>query len=111
MNAEGIAILQGKRALVSGGTRGMGAATAGELARLGARVIVVARTLPEGAGHGSVAADAATPAGARAIAEAVTREFGGVDGHGSIVSRLMRPSRSVNLNCRSATPPGKLPSR
>ncbi len=32
-------------------------------------------------------------------------------GHGSIVSRLIRPSRSVNSNCRSATPPGKLPSR
>ncbi len=79
MNAEGIAILQGKRALVSGGTRGMGAAAAVELARLGARVIVAARTLPDGAGHRSVAADAATPGGARAIAEAVTRELGGVD--------------------------------
>jgi NAD(P)-dependent dehydrogenase (short-subunit alcohol dehydrogenase family) len=79
MNNEVIAILQGKRALVSGGTRGMGAAAAEELARLGARVIVAARTLPDGAGHGSVAADAATPDGARAIAEAVTRELGGVD--------------------------------
>src|SRR5258707_659372 len=79
MNAEGIAILQGKRALVSGGTRGMGAAAAVELARLGARVIVAARTLPDGAGHRSVAADAATPGGARAIAEAVTRELGGGD--------------------------------
>ena len=36
---------------------------------------------------------------------------GTVRDYGSIVSRLMRPSRSVNLNCRSATPPGKLPSR
>jgi NAD(P)-dependent dehydrogenase (short-subunit alcohol dehydrogenase family) len=49
------------------------------LARLGARVIVAARTLPDGAGHWSVAADAATPDGARAIAEAVTRELGGID--------------------------------
>jgi NAD(P)-dependent dehydrogenase (short-subunit alcohol dehydrogenase family) len=79
MNGEGLMSLQGKRALVSGGTRGMGAAAAEELARLGARVIVAARTLPHGAGHGSVAADAATADGARAIAEAVTRELGGVD--------------------------------
>src|SRR5271165_2859927 len=79
MNAEATAMLQGKRALVSGGTRGMGAAAAVELARLGARVMVAARTLPEGAGHRCVAADAATPDGARAIADAVTRELGGVD--------------------------------
>ena len=31
--------------------------------------------------------------------------------YGSIVSWLICPSRSVNLNCRSATRPGKLPSR
>ena len=79
MNAEKTAILQGKRALVSGGTRGMGAAAAEVLARLGARVVVAARALPDGAGHGFVAADAATPDGAREIAEAVTRELGGVD--------------------------------
>ncbi len=79
MSADETSILQGKRALVSGGTRGMGAAAADELARLGARVIVAARTLPASTDHGSVAADAATPDGVRAIAKAVTRELGGID--------------------------------
>jgi NAD(P)-dependent dehydrogenase (short-subunit alcohol dehydrogenase family) len=79
MNTEPTAILQGKRTLVSGGTRGMGAAAAELLAHLGAQVIVAARRLPDDAGQGSVVADAATPEGARAIADAVTRELGGID--------------------------------
>ncbi len=79
MSTESTAILQGKRILVSGGTRGMGAAAAGLLAHLGAQVIVAARTRPDGAGQLSVVADAATPGGARAIADAVTRDLGGID--------------------------------
>ena len=79
MDTDLRATLQGKRTLISGGTRGMGAAAADLLARLGARVIVTARTPPDRATHRFVAADAATPRSARAIAEAVTRELGGVD--------------------------------
>jgi NAD(P)-dependent dehydrogenase (short-subunit alcohol dehydrogenase family) len=79
MNTESIAGLRGKRVLVSGGTRGMGAAAAGLLASLGARVMVAARTQPGDAGLLSVVADAGTPGGARAIADAVMRELGGVD--------------------------------
>lgn len=71
--------MQGKRILVSGGTRGMGAAAAELLAQLGGRVIVAARSLPDDAGQRCVVADAASPDGARAIADAVTRELGGID--------------------------------
>jgi NAD(P)-dependent dehydrogenase (short-subunit alcohol dehydrogenase family) len=80
MNTEPTASLPGKRVLVSGGTRGMGAAAAALLADLGAQVIAAARTRPDDAGHGRiVVADAATPDGARAITDAVTRELGGID--------------------------------
>jgi NAD(P)-dependent dehydrogenase (short-subunit alcohol dehydrogenase family) len=79
MSTESAATLPGKRILVSGGTRGMGAAAAELLAQLGARVLVSARTVPSGGRQGYVVADAATPDGARVIAEAVTRELGGVD--------------------------------
>ena len=79
MDTESIAGLHGKRVLVSGGTRGMGAAAAGLLASLGARVMVAARTQPGDAGLLSVVADAGTPGGARAITDAVMRELGGVD--------------------------------
>jgi NAD(P)-dependent dehydrogenase (short-subunit alcohol dehydrogenase family) len=79
MNTDSAGTLQGKRILVSGGTRGMGAAAAGLLTQLGAQVIVAARTRPDDAGQLSVVADAATPDGARAVADAVTRELGGAD--------------------------------
>jgi NAD(P)-dependent dehydrogenase (short-subunit alcohol dehydrogenase family) len=79
MYAESKANLQDKRALVSGGTRGIGAATAELLTRLGARVLVTGRTRPGTVAHRMVVADAATPDGVRAVAEAVTRELGGID--------------------------------
>jgi NAD(P)-dependent dehydrogenase (short-subunit alcohol dehydrogenase family) len=78
MNTESTAI-EGKRILVSGGTRGMGAAAAELLAQRGGQVIVAARTPPYDVGQRSVIADAATPDGAQAIADAVTRELGGID--------------------------------
>jgi NAD(P)-dependent dehydrogenase (short-subunit alcohol dehydrogenase family) len=79
VDIESTALLLGKRVLVSGGTRGMGAAAAGLLAQLGAQVIVSARTRPDGYGRLHVAADAAAPGGARVVADAVARELGGVD--------------------------------
>ncbi|MFE2375021.1 SDR family oxidoreductase [Streptomyces sp. NPDC059398] len=73
--------LAGKRALVTGGSRGIGAAVVRQLLDAGAEVLTTARsatsTVPEGAGF--VAADVRTRAGAEAIAAAAQERLGGVD--------------------------------
>jgi NAD(P)-dependent dehydrogenase (short-subunit alcohol dehydrogenase family) len=58
--------LEGKSALVTGSTAGIGLAIATALANEGASVIVNGRTRPSGAAHG-IAADLGTEAGARAV--------------------------------------------
>lgn len=82
--------LKGLRALVTGGSEGIGLATARELAQLGAQVLLVARNaerlaarvagLREG-GHAAagVAADVATEAGRARVLEGVKSELGGLD--------------------------------
>jgi enoyl-[acyl-carrier protein] reductase III len=57
--------LEGQTALVTGGSRGLGAATARRLARMGAKVIVTYRSREEEAAAVVAACEAATP-GARA---------------------------------------------
>ncbi len=72
--------LAGRRALVTGGTKGIGAAVVDVLRDAGAKVIATARSVPsdmEGVHY--VAADLATPQGCAAVAEAVLGEFGGID--------------------------------
>ena len=73
--------LLGTRAVVTGGTRGIGAAIAGTLARRGARVLVSARNpapgLPEGVRL--VVADAATAEGAGRLAAEAEQVLGEVD--------------------------------
>lgn len=71
--------LDGRRALVTGGTRGMGAATADVLARLGARVLVAARSAPDASAHACVVADAATRDGAKRITDEAISQLGGAD--------------------------------
>lgn len=72
--------LEGRRALVTGGTMGAGAATVALFKELGARVLTTARSKPaDFAGAAFVAADLMTPAGVQAVVEAVEREFGGLD--------------------------------
>ena len=73
--------LNGKRALVTGGTKGIGAAVVPALHAAGARVTAVARSLPATALHGVhyIAADIATPGGCAAVAAGVLDQFGGVD--------------------------------
>ena len=71
--------LRGHRVLVTGGTRGMGAATAQLLDESGARVLVAARSIPQGLGLPAVAADARETSGATAISQAVAEQLGGVD--------------------------------
>jgi NAD(P)-dependent dehydrogenase (short-subunit alcohol dehydrogenase family) len=73
--------LNGKRALVTSGTRGAGAATVALFRELGAQVLVVARSRPAGDdGDGMfVAADLTTPEGCAAVAAAVRQRLGGID--------------------------------
>jgi NAD(P)-dependent dehydrogenase (short-subunit alcohol dehydrogenase family) len=73
--------LVGKRALVTGGTRGIGAAVASRLARAGATVLTAARSTPDdrSASDLFIQADVSTPAGvATTVKEALDR-LGGVD--------------------------------
>ncbi|MEV0263993.1 SDR family oxidoreductase [Streptomyces sp. NPDC050617] len=73
--------LAGKRALVTGGSRGIGAAIVRQLLDAGAKVLTTARsatnTVPEGAAF--VTADVQTRDGAEALATAARERLGGVD--------------------------------
>lgn len=72
--------LAGKRALITSGTRGAGAATVDLFRELGARVLTTARTKPAGVpGDLFVAADLTTPAGAAVVSAAVRERLGVVD--------------------------------
>ncbi|MFJ8862518.1 oxidoreductase [Streptomyces sp. NPDC102451] len=80
-NGTGTRELAGKRALVTGGTRGIGAAVVRQLLDAGAEVLTTARsaaaTVPDGAVF--VEADVRTRAGAEALAAAAREKLGGVD--------------------------------
>ncbi|QIA20401.1 SDR family oxidoreductase [Mesorhizobium sp. AA22] len=72
--------LQGRRALITGGTSGAGAATVALFQELGARVLTTARTKPaDFSGGAFVAADLTTEAGVQAVVNAVHRDLGGLD--------------------------------
>lgn len=72
--------LEGKRALVTSGTRGAGAATVALFEQLGATVLTTARRKPDAMpGANFVAADLTTPEGCIAVATAVEERFGVVD--------------------------------
>lgn len=73
--------LQGKRALVSGGTKGVGAAVVRGLLAAGVQVMTTARALPATAIEGViyVAADLTTAAGSAEVVQSVLRHWGGVD--------------------------------
>ncbi|WP_055589290.1 SDR family oxidoreductase [Peterkaempfera griseoplana] len=74
------ASLEGRRALVTGGSKGTGAAIAARLRAAGATVLVTARTRPaELAEEDFVSADLTTPAGAELVADETQRRLGGVD--------------------------------
>lgn len=72
--------LEGRRALVTGGSRGTGAAIAARLREDGAKVLVTARSRgPRTTDEEFVAADLATPEGAEHVAGETLRRLGGLD--------------------------------
>jgi NAD(P)-dependent dehydrogenase (short-subunit alcohol dehydrogenase family) len=73
--------LDGRRALVTGGTKGIGKAVAARLREAGATVLITARTRPGDLAdtHLFVAADITTAEGCAAVADAVRDRLGGID--------------------------------
>jgi NAD(P)-dependent dehydrogenase (short-subunit alcohol dehydrogenase family) len=73
--------LQGQRALVTGGTKGVGAAVVQALKDAGVQVMTTARTVPPSSTEGlfHVAADLSSAEGAARVAQAVLGQWGGVD--------------------------------
>ncbi|WP_321925049.1 SDR family oxidoreductase [Burkholderia sp. BCC1998] len=72
--------LLGLRALVTGGTKGVGKAVVGRLCEAGANVLTTARSRPdELAEERFIGADIATAEGCKAIVDAVLERLGGVD--------------------------------
>jgi NAD(P)-dependent dehydrogenase (short-subunit alcohol dehydrogenase family) len=73
--------LKGCRALVTGGTRGIGGAVAARLREMGATVLTTARTRPDDLAPQElfVAADLTTIEGCMAVTDAVTKQLRGVD--------------------------------
>jgi NAD(P)-dependent dehydrogenase (short-subunit alcohol dehydrogenase family) len=73
--------LAGRRALVTGGTRGIGEAVVARLREAGAAVMVTARSRPAALANPDlfVAADVATAAGCAAVVDAVRTRLDGID--------------------------------
>jgi len=73
--------LNGRRALVTGGTQGIGEAVVARLREAGARVLATARRAPAGLPDADlfVAADVATAEGCAIVADAARDRLGGVD--------------------------------
>jgi NAD(P)-dependent dehydrogenase (short-subunit alcohol dehydrogenase family) len=73
--------LTGRRALVTAGTKGVGAAVVEVLHNAGATVVATARAIPADAPAGVhyIAADITTAAGCTTVAQAVLDRLGGID--------------------------------
>lgn len=73
--------LAGRRALVTGGTRGVGAAVVQALREAGVQVMATARSVPVQAPDGIryIAADLSTAEGAAEVARSVLEHWGGID--------------------------------
>ena len=73
--------LKGKRALVTGGTKGVGEAVVAALREAGATVMTTARSRPETLAHADqfVAADVSTAEGCAVVANAVRDRLGRID--------------------------------
>jgi NAD(P)-dependent dehydrogenase (short-subunit alcohol dehydrogenase family) len=85
--------LAGQRALVAGGARGIGAATATALAAAGARVVVSARSAPPDHPFPVIETDASDPRSVSQLADRARELLGGVDLFVSNVGgQVRRPS-------------------
>lgn len=78
-NKQILTDLKGKKALVTGGTKGIGKAIADELANAGAQVIVSARKKPDQLTHQFIAADLTNAEDVTKLAKEINEHFGGVD--------------------------------
>lgn len=108
--------LHGQRALVTGGTKGVGAAVVQTLLDAGAQVMTTARSVPQTSTTGviHVAADLSTAQGATDAAQAVLKQWGGVDILVNVVGGSSAPgggfaalddaqwANEINLNLMSA---------
>ncbi|TWR29448.1 SDR family oxidoreductase [Mucilaginibacter pallidiroseus] len=71
--------LKGKKALVTGGTKGIGKAIADQLAKSGAEVIVSARTQPAESPYHFIAADLTNPTDVANLTQTISEAYGGID--------------------------------
>jgi NAD(P)-dependent dehydrogenase (short-subunit alcohol dehydrogenase family) len=73
--------LEGRRALITGATKGVGAAVVETLLDAGVRIVATARSVPDTGSQGIhfVAADVSTAQGCATVIQAVSENLGGVD--------------------------------
>jgi NAD(P)-dependent dehydrogenase (short-subunit alcohol dehydrogenase family) len=73
--------LEGRRALITGGTKGVGAAVVETLRDAGVRLLATARSVPDTGSQDVhyVAADVSTAEGCSTVVQAVSHQLGGID--------------------------------